>query len=331
MLQTKMAPPSVVLRPYVWAYGMTTGLVGSVPLVIPLPARPKQLLTFSFADPYSIRRPESHQSDASPRVTVVGPQTHARAGLSVCGLIDNFTIHFQPSGFNRLFGIPMTELTDAAYDAYAVIGPEIPRFEHQLGDTPGFAERIQLIEEPLIRMLDCHGSLDPVAIAATACLRATAFIASRRWRPIPGCQHASSRGDSSLRSASRRNSTLGSSDSTPPWITSSDGPAVRGAASPTITISTIRCIWCTTVVPSRESPLHAFWRISKACPSSIRSSRLKTVCDISKSSLSVAFLLSSLAAIHYHPGRDHTSPCKSGAGVSECIRSDGPAGLTSAT
>jgi AraC-like DNA-binding protein len=166
MLQTKMAPPSEVLRPYVWAYGMTTGMVGSVPLVIPLPARPKQLLTFSFADPYRIRRPDSHHSDASPRVTVVGPQTHAGVGLSVCGRIDNFTIHFQPSGFNRLFGIPMTELTDAAYDAYAVIGPQIPRFEHELSDTPGFAARIQFIEERLIRVLGCHDTLDPVAVAA---------------------------------------------------------------------------------------------------------------------------------------------------------------------
>jgi len=166
MLQTKMAPSSAVLRPYVWAYGMTTGRVGSVPLVIPLPARPKQLLTFSFADTYGIRRPGSDHSDASPRVTVVGPQTHARAGLLVCGRIDNFTIHFQPSGFNRLFGVPMTDLTDAAYDAYAVIGPEIPRLEQELGDTLGFAERIQIVEERLIRMLGCHGALDPVAIAA---------------------------------------------------------------------------------------------------------------------------------------------------------------------
>jgi AraC-like DNA-binding protein len=166
MLQTKMAPPSEVLRPYVWAYGMTTGQVGSVPLVIPLPARPKQLLTFSFEDTYRVRRPGSDYSDASPRVTVVGPQTHPGAGLLVCGRIDNFTIHFQPSGFNQLFGIPMTELTDAAYDAYAVIGPGIPKLEHQLGDIPGFAERIQLIEGRLIRMLYSHGTLDPVSIVA---------------------------------------------------------------------------------------------------------------------------------------------------------------------
>src|SRR5256885_17265825 len=82
MLQTKMSPSSAVLRPYVWAYGMTTGRVQSAPLLVPLPARPKQLLTFSFADRYCSLRPGSGQHDASPRVTVVGPQTHSRTGLS---------------------------------------------------------------------------------------------------------------------------------------------------------------------------------------------------------------------------------------------------------
>jgi AraC-like DNA-binding protein len=168
MLQTKMAPSSAVLQPYVWAYGMTTGRVSSVPLIVPLPARPKQLLTFSFADRYCIHLPGSDRRDASPRVTVAGPQTHARPGLSVFGRIDNFTIHFQPSGFHRLFGITMTELTDAAYDAHAVIGPEFPRLEQELGDTPGFAERIQLIEQCFIRMVAGKNRLDPVAIAANS-------------------------------------------------------------------------------------------------------------------------------------------------------------------
>ena len=165
MLQTKMAPSSAVLRPFVWAYGMTTGRVDSVPLHIPLPARPKQLLTFFFADRYCVLHPESGHSDASPRATVVGPQTRPRAGLSVFGRIDNFTIHFQPSGFSRLFGIAMTDLTDAAYDAHAVIGPEISTLEQELGDAPGFAERIQLVEKRLLRLPRPYGP-DPIGIAA---------------------------------------------------------------------------------------------------------------------------------------------------------------------
>jgi AraC-like DNA-binding protein len=86
--------------------------------------------------------------------------------LSVFGRIDNFTIHFQPSGFNRLFGIPMTELTDAAYDARAVIGRAVSTIEHELGDTLGFAKRIQVIERRLIPLIACHDRPDAVAIAA---------------------------------------------------------------------------------------------------------------------------------------------------------------------
>jgi len=166
MLQTRMSPASAVLKPYVWAYGMTSGHIDAVPLVIPLPARPKQLLTFSFADRYRVHRPGSGPSDSTPRVTAVGPQSCSRAGLSVFGRIDNFTIHFQPSGFTLLFGVPMTELTDAAYDAHAVIGPEVSTLEHELGDTPGFAERIQLIEKRLIPLARGRSHPDAVAIAA---------------------------------------------------------------------------------------------------------------------------------------------------------------------
>ena len=183
MLQTKMAPSSAVLRPYVWAYGMTTGRVDSLPLVIPLPARPKQLLTFFFADRYQVLRPGSGQSDASPRVTVVGPQSQFLAGLSVCGRIDNFTIHFQPSGFNRLFGVPMTELTDAAYDAYAVIGPEVSTLEHELGNASGFAERIQLIEKRLMRLVGGHGrSNEALHDHRRAAHRQGQGVDRQRWR-----------------------------------------------------------------------------------------------------------------------------------------------------
>jgi AraC-like DNA-binding protein len=163
-----MAPSSAVLRPYVWAYGMTTGRVDSAPLLIQLPARPKQLLTFFFVDSHRALRPGSSETDATPRVVVVGPQSHARPGLSVFGRIDQFTIHFQPSGFNRLFGVPMTELADAAYDAHAVIGARFPRVEHELGDTHGFSERIRLIETRLIGLIPDSGRPDSVASTANS-------------------------------------------------------------------------------------------------------------------------------------------------------------------
>jgi len=171
MLQTTMARPSAVLRPFVWAYGTIVGTLHSEPLRIPLPARPKQLLTFSFADPYRVLCPDSHEAHPSPRVTVAGPQTYARAGLSAFGTIDNFTIHFQPAGFHRLFGIPMMELTDAAYDAYGVIGAQLPRLEDELACACGFGKRVEVAERCLVGMLDRHADPDPIAYAANVLFR----------------------------------------------------------------------------------------------------------------------------------------------------------------
>jgi AraC-like DNA-binding protein len=168
MLKTKMAPASALLRPYIWAYGTTSGQVDSIPLVIPLPARPKQLLQFSFAERFQILRAGSTRRDVSPRVAVVGAQSCFRPGLSVLGRVDNFAIHFQPSGFNRLFGLPMTELTDAAFDAHAVLGPQVSALERELSDTAGFAERIQIAEKHLIRLIELRDRPDAVAITANA-------------------------------------------------------------------------------------------------------------------------------------------------------------------
>jgi AraC-like DNA-binding protein len=62
----------------------------------------------------------------------------------------------------------MTELTDAVYDAQAVIGPEISTLEQELGDAPGFAERVHLLERRLLHLTSCDGRPDPVAIAANS-------------------------------------------------------------------------------------------------------------------------------------------------------------------
>ena len=333
-----------VLRPYVWAYGMTTGRVDSVPLVIPLPARPKQLLTFSFADPYCALSPWV-RSGATPRLVSRWsvPSRALATGLSVFGRIDNFTIHFQPSGFNRLFGIPMTELTDAAYDAHAVIGPEIPSARTGAWRRPGFAERIQLIEKRLIRMLGDDDRPDPVAIAANRLFASHGIHRVSAMATDSGLSHGSSRGVSSRRSVSRRNSTLESSDSTPPWITSSDIPAVLEPHRQRSDYYD-QMHSCTTAVLSRARALHGSWRNSTACPRSTRSSRLRPRAQtpIADSLPDVASLLSGHAGDSLSSSAIRAAPWRSGAGVpsapcpahgpkSTGYQGSGPPGFTTAT
>lgn len=73
MLQTKMAPSSVALRAVRLGVRDDYRAVGSAPLVIPLPTRPMQLLTFS-SQPLTASIALSLIT-VMPRVIVVGPQT----------------------------------------------------------------------------------------------------------------------------------------------------------------------------------------------------------------------------------------------------------------
>src|SRR5436305_15034986 len=90
-LETRLARPAEGLGKFVWCYGQNQGQVWGVPIVMPLPARPKHVLTIFFAS-------------GPARSLVTGAQTHQRMQIAIAGQIDNFTIHFQPSGFYRLFG-----------------------------------------------------------------------------------------------------------------------------------------------------------------------------------------------------------------------------------
>ncbi len=168
MLRTRLAMASAALRPYVWCYGQSEGRVSENPLIVPLPARPKQVLTFFFRDRYRIHLRESRLCETSPQTVVVGPQTYHRLDLSVSGTIDAFTIHFQPSGFHHLFGVPMTELKDATYDGHAVIGDGLAMLEQQLASAARFEERIRVAERYLVGRLRNLPSLDLVGIAANA-------------------------------------------------------------------------------------------------------------------------------------------------------------------
>lgn len=166
MLQTQLANPCESLRPYVWCYGQSEGRIDKDPLIVPLPARPKQLVTFFFGDPYRILFRKTGVCATSPSCVVVGPQTHHRLDLSVSGTIDVFTIHFRPAGFHHLFGVPMTELRDTTYDAPAVIGTDLRIIEQQLATTGSFRERIRLLEAHLINRLRNAGKLNAVAETA---------------------------------------------------------------------------------------------------------------------------------------------------------------------
>ena len=163
MLNTRMAPPSFALRPFVWIYGHTEGIIPDEPMTVPLPARPKQVLMFFFRDRYDVYLHDTGRCETSPHSIVVGPQTFYRLDLSVAGTVDAFTIHFQPAGFHHLYGTPMFEVANQSYDADGVIGVEVSTLRQRLSSVSTFEERIHIAEEYLLRWVRASGCLDRVA------------------------------------------------------------------------------------------------------------------------------------------------------------------------
>jgi len=172
LLTTRMMAPSFALRPFVWSYGHTQGVISGQPLRVPLPARPKQVLMFFFQDRYDVHRHDTAghgtghgtgHGETSPRSMVAGPQTFYRLDLAILGIVDVFTIHFQPAGFHHLFGTPMCELTDASYDADGVIGVHSTVLRQRLSSVSTFEERILIAEKYLLRRVRARGDLDQVA------------------------------------------------------------------------------------------------------------------------------------------------------------------------
>jgi len=85
-----------------------------------------------------------------------GHAPYRSADLVLNGRFDVFTVQFQPAGFLWLFGVPMPELTDRAYEARSVLGRGVLEVEQKLADAADFRRTSP----------HCHGF--PAAVCHTA-------------------------------------------------------------------------------------------------------------------------------------------------------------------
>lgn len=80
-------------------------------VIVPLPGRPAQFLEIYQQASYRVSV-DGGDFDHAPEAVVVGASSRHSTRLWVEGRISVFHIAFQPTGFHRLFGVPMSELTD---------------------------------------------------------------------------------------------------------------------------------------------------------------------------------------------------------------------------
>jgi AraC-like DNA-binding protein len=143
--------PALPLRPYVRHYEYREILSETVATVRPLPARPEQLLQFHLLGRFEVFDHGSGSRRLAPDAVVVGPQTWRVADLLFKGKFIVFVIVFQPTGFHRLFGLNMSELTDRAYEASEVLDLDTKALHDRLRECATVYEMVRLTETFLLR------------------------------------------------------------------------------------------------------------------------------------------------------------------------------------
>ncbi len=165
-MQLLSAAPVTALLPYVRCFEQREALIAGDEVIYPIAARHEQFLEFYLKERYLVHSYASGTREPAPRAVVVGLCTHRRVALALCGQLQVFTVHFQPSGFCQLFGVPMPEFTDHAYEARSVLGTRISEIEERLADAAGFAQRIDVATAFLLkRAIKVHA---PDAVAKIA-------------------------------------------------------------------------------------------------------------------------------------------------------------------
>jgi AraC-like DNA-binding protein len=168
----RLVRPSPVLEPFVRYYGHRNARLGGTVVVRPVHARAAPIVEFDFGDSDAVLYIPSDGRPPlfSPRVVLIGIQTHRRGELHIRGMVDVFAILFQPAALGLLFALPAQEFTDQAFDAEQVFGAIIARFHERLADCRSFEERISVANQFLLQRA-LAPPRDGISAAATDILR----------------------------------------------------------------------------------------------------------------------------------------------------------------
>lgn len=153
MLLIPSIAPHPALRSYVHHYFMLhLNFRGVAPPPKPMPAEPYQSLYFYPRDVVSKTIFETGEEIANPKSIIVGQQiARVNIGLREDHLV--LQVAFNPGGFFRLFGIPMSEFYDISVDSEDVYGREMNEINEQLAGIRDYQQMIDLIENFLLMKL----------------------------------------------------------------------------------------------------------------------------------------------------------------------------------
>jgi AraC-like DNA-binding protein len=169
MMKKQTRRPSPVFQDYVTHYELRELVVLETRGIRPLPARHAQLLIFHLADTVGsdLLYHSTGEIVATPPAGIQGPQTFRVTDALWKGRFRDFVVSFSPTGFHRLFGIPMCQLTDQVVEASLLLGAGVRQLHDQLESSIGLDEMARVTEDFLRGWLPRTRIFHPIQVAAS--------------------------------------------------------------------------------------------------------------------------------------------------------------------
>jgi AraC-like DNA-binding protein len=175
MFEVRIRRPHPAFSSVIAYFSQRLGRFAEMSVLRPLHARPNQFLEFYLADPYQVEE-EGVGFAAAPAGVLVGPCLTPGKRLGFVGEVRTFTIHFQPTGLSRLFGLPMSDLTDQAFDGRDVFGRDFAALDSAMRLQTSFEARVGAAEQWLGDKLDEAPPLGPVDWASRLIARSSGRV-----------------------------------------------------------------------------------------------------------------------------------------------------------
>ena len=145
MFEVETERPHPQLKRYIRAFVQRSFRMHETEAVEPVIARLGAMLEFQFRDPYVIPSFVDDAENPCAPITVVGPISHRRVRLVIRGEVVALAVIFQPLGFYRFFGVPVSLLAERGTEGHSILGPRISALHEQLGNAPSFVQRVDLL------------------------------------------------------------------------------------------------------------------------------------------------------------------------------------------
>ena len=118
------------------------------PVLYPVAPRPEMFIDFYMGDPFRVALFGTAHRVKAAQCVIGGQMTTRQGDVVIGGRVDVFTIHFQPSGFARLFHVPMQQLTNRATETASVLGGSMRELHERLYEAPDFLVRKKIADGP---------------------------------------------------------------------------------------------------------------------------------------------------------------------------------------